>query len=94
MDQIIENIKNSMETILLTCYEIESTATGYHLYRNSWKPIIEEVLNTFNEPQNEVDKYAVSVLDSDNTVVGHLRKGKSGKYAKTIFYFLISFMDH
>ena len=57
----------------------------YHVYRNSWKPIIGEVLNACNEPQNEVDKYAVAVLDSDNTVVGHLPKRKSGKYAKTVF---------
>ena len=90
MDQIIENIEKPMEIILLTCYEIESTVMGYHVYRNSWKPIIGEVLNTCNEPQNEVDKYAVAVLDSDNTAVGHLPKGKSGKYAKTIFYFLRS----
>ena len=40
------------------------------------------------EPQNEVDKYAVAVVDNENNVFGHLLKGKSGKYAKTIFYFL------
>ena len=28
--------------------------------------------------------------DKENNVVGHLPKGKSGKYAKTIFYFLRS----
>ena len=40
------------------------------------------------EPQNEVDKYAVAVVDNENNVIGHLPKGRCGKYAKTIFYFL------
>ena len=40
------------------------------------------------EPQNEIDTYAVAVADNENNVIGHLPKGKSGKYAKTIFYFL------
>ena len=39
------------------------------------------------EPQNEVNKYAVVVVDNENNVISHLPKGKSGKYAKTIFYF-------
>jgi hypothetical protein len=34
-----------------------------------------------------VDKYAVCVLLHDR-VVGHLKRGKSGRFAKTIFYFL------
>ena len=42
------------------------------------------------EPQNEVDKYAVAIVDNENNVIGHLPKEKSGKYEKTIFYFLIS----
>ena len=40
------------------------------------------------EPQNKVDKYAVAVVDNENDVIGHLPNRKSGKYAKTIFYFL------
>ena len=40
------------------------------------------------EPQNKVDKYAVAVADNENNLIGHLPKGKSGKYAKTMFYFL------
>ena len=39
------------------------------------------------EPQNEVNKDAVVVVDNENNVISHLPKGKSGKYAKTIFYF-------
>ena len=43
---------------------------------------------TCMEPQNEVNKYAVAVADNENNVIGQLPKEKSGKYAKTIFYFL------
>ena len=39
------------------------------------------------EPANPVDKYAVAVK-KNNVVVGHLPLGCSGKFAKTIFYFL------
>ena len=39
------------------------------------------------EPANSVDKYAVAVKKND-VVVGHLPLGCSGKFVKTIFYFL------
>ena len=45
------------------------------------------MLSAVPEPRNWVDKYAVSV-QRDEKVVGHLMKGKSGRFAKTIFYFL------
>ena len=41
------------------------------------------------EPNNPVDKYAVCIRKSGN-VVGHLKKGITGRFAKTIFYFLKS----
>ena len=40
------------------------------------------------ESTNLMDKYAVAVKRSDESIVGHLLLGKSGKFAKTIFYFL------
>ena len=54
---------------------------------NLWKPILGEVLHCRTEPENPVDKYAVAVLKNKN-IVGHLPIGKSGRFAKTIFYFL------
>ena len=76
-----------MEIILLTCFEIESTVMGFHdVHRNNWDPpFIGEVLKTCMEPRNKVNKYAVAVVDN---VIGHLLKGKIGKYAITMFYFL------
>ena len=38
------------------------------------------------EPGNVADKYAVCLKTSIGTIVGHLKKGKSGRFARTIFY--------
>ena len=57
--------------------------------------LIPIVLNTtyeieaFVKPDNKMDKYAVAIFqERKNKVIGHLPLGKSGKLAKTIFYFL------
>ena len=85
---MIANYEEPMGIILLTYHEMNSTMVGFHVYRNKWEPVIAEILNTRMEPQNEVDKYAVAVLDKEKSVIGHLPKGTSGEYAKTILYFL------
>ena len=85
---MVANYEEPMEIIPLTYHEIKSTVMGFQVYRNKWEPVIGEILNTLMEPQNEVDKYAVAVLNKENSVIDHLPKGASGKYAKTIFYFL------
>jgi len=54
---------------------------------NEWTPVIGETLQTRPEPENEIDKYAVAVT-KDEKIIGHLKKGKTGRYAKTIFQFL------
>ena len=70
-----------------TTFEIDSFVKGYHAYRFDWNPRVDEVLQAIPEPTNHVDKYAVCVR-LDDEVVGHLKRGKSGRFAKTIFYFL------
>ena len=50
-------------------------------------PVLGESLQTRPEPENEIDKYAVAVT-KDEKVIGHLKKGKTGRYAKTLFDFL------
>ena len=87
---MIINYEDPLEIILLKNFETKSTIMGFHVYRTKWKPVIGKVLKTRMEPTNEVDKYAVAVIDEKENVVGHLPKGTSGKYAKTIFYFLKS----
>ena len=61
---------------------------GYHVYKTNWTRVVGEKLTGVMESNNLVDKYAVAVKRSDESIVGHLPLGKSGKFAKTIFYFL------
>ena len=50
-------------------------------------PILGENLSTRPEPETEIDNYVVAVTKNAR-VIGHLKKGKTGRYAKTVFYFL------
>ena len=71
----------------ISSFEIDSHVKGYHTYLDDWKPCGREVLQAIPEPNNAVDKYAVCAL-KDGEVVVHLKRGKRGRFAKTIFYFL------
>ena len=51
---------------------------------NDWTPILAKNLLIRPEPENEIDKYDVAVT-KDAEVIGHLKKGKTGWYVKTIF---------
>ena len=59
------------------------------MYKRVWIPISNEVWQTRREPENPTGEYAVCVLKGSK-VVGHLKKGSNGRFAKTIFYFLRS----
>ena len=54
---------------------------------NDGTPILGENVSIRPEPENEIDEYAVAVT-TEARVIGHLKKGKRGRYAKTDFYFL------
>ena len=64
---------------------------GYHECQKKLKAIIGEVLEAKMEPTNDIDKYTMAVCD-EGDIVGHLRKGKRGKFAKITFHFLKSEM--
>ena len=65
----------------------ESYVKGYHVYKNIWKPTVNEEMEIEIEPDNVMDKYAVCVK-KNTFIVGHLLLGKNGKFAKMIIYFL------
>ena len=82
-------LSSSYEMLLVTIkgFETESVIKGYHAYMNDWTPIFAENVSIRPEPENEIDEYAVAVT-TDARVIGHLKKGKTGRYAKTDFYFI------
>ena len=73
--------------ILITSVELGTYIKGHHVYKEIWNPKLGEELNVRIEANNLVDKFAVCV-EKDGNIVRHLKKGVSGKFAKTIFYFL------
>ena len=61
---------------------------GFHEYRNIWTPHKNEVLLTRMKPTNKKDRFAVVVINDKDLIIGHLMKGKDGRFKKAIFYFL------
>ena len=73
---------------MIRSYEIHSFIVGYYVYKADCTPFVGEKLTGVMESTNLRDKYAATVKRSDESIVGHLPLGKSGRFAKTIFYFL------
>ena len=76
-----------MPLVTVKEFETESVIKGYHAYMNDGTPILGENVSIRPEPENEIDEYAVAVT-TEARVIGHLKKGKTIRYAKTDFYFL------
>ena len=81
------NEDDTISIVLLVNFETPSYIKGYHKYQKIWTTFLQEEPCGKMEPANSVDKYKVAVK-KNNVVVGHLPLGCSGKFAKTIFYFL------
>ena len=74
-------------------YRLKSHIMGYHVYQASWRPTYNEKLQTRREPENFKDPLAVCVV-KNGEIVGHLRKGGNGRFARTISYFLRADADN
>ena len=68
---------------------MEVFVLGHHVYKETLKPFVEEELDATMQGNNIHGKYAVAIFqERKKEVIGHLPLGKSGKFAKTDFYFL------
>ncbi len=45
---------------------------GYHVFQANWKPKLGEILDTRQERNNVEDRFAVAVINSSGSKVGHL----------------------
>ena len=89
---IINKIVLQDERPIILTVEIshETQIQGHHIYKDTWAPELGKHLEVQCEPENPVDKYAVCLKTSNGTMAAHLKKGKSGCFAKTTFYYLRS----
>ena len=56
-----------------------------------WYPTFGEFFKSRLEPKNEYNKFPVAVKQCD-AVVGHLSKGKTGRFAKLFHFFFTETM--
>ena len=66
-------------------FELYSAVQGFHVYRDVWEPSVGEKLVARREFDYHFDKFAVKVLNSEETV-GHLPH--EYRYSRTAWYFL------
>ena len=85
-------LQNELSINLTTTIIVETHLNGHHAYKEIWMPKQNEHLGVRCEPENPVDKYDACVLKGKD-IVGHLKKGDTGRFAKTIhvFYFIRKF---
>ena len=93
MTEIVTNetiyIQDELPITLITSMDLETFIKGHHIYKNIWTPQLDELLEVSTELDNPMDKFVVTVKKNQN-IEGHLKKGKTGRFAKTLFYFLRS----
>ena len=64
-------------------FEFVSVVRGSHIYKDIWEPSVGEKLIAHREFGNQFDKFAIKVLNSEQTV-GYL----PGEYSRIAWYFL------
>ena len=58
-------------------------------HMNEWTPEVGEILKTLLEPEKVVDIFTIyNGSEKESQENGHLNKGNSGCFSKTIFHFL------
>ena len=55
-----------------SCVKVSSYIRGYHAYQDVWQAALGEILLLQRYPRNVKDSPAVSVMKSNNMIVGHV----------------------
>ena len=54
-------------------FEFTAAVRGFHVFRKTWKPLLNKLLNWFNEQGNDFDYFSIKTCKKDdNEIVGHL----------------------
>ena len=81
------SIEEDLSMLLVKEYDLKTHIKGYYPYMTKWTPKNGAILKVRTQPEKEYEKYAVAV-ETCGDVVGHLSKGRSARFAKTVSYFL------
>ena len=87
VENLVTVMNEQLPIVTINSFKTVSNVKGYHVYQGIWVPKIGETLSTEGEPCNPKNKYVVRVKKNES-IVRHLPLGKTGNFAKTIFYFL------
>ena len=87
MENLTQKIDTPISIIKEKKLNFKSFVMGFHEDRKIWKPKPNEILEVELEPTNKMDKFAVAII-KNKEIIGHLPLGKTGRFSKTIFYFL------
>ena len=75
----IISLQGKIPFVLITTLDLETFIKGHNVYKNIWDILM--------EPGNRTNKFAVSGKINEK-IVRHFKKDTSGRFTKTIFYFL------
>ena len=82
-------LQDELPTVLITILNLETFIKGHHVYKDIWTPKQGKQLDALMGPDNRMYKFAVCVKINQK-IVGYLKKGASGRFAKAIVYLLRS----
>ena len=82
-------LQDKLPIVLITTLDLKTFIKKDHMYKDIWTPKQGEQLDVLMENDNRMDKFTKCVKNNEK-IVEHLKKGKSRRFAKTIFYFLHS----
>ena len=69
------NEDDLIPVVVKVSIEINTYVRGYQIYKNIWKPSMNEELKAKMEPDNVMDKHSVCVK-KNTSIVGHLPQTK------------------
>ena len=79
-------LQDKLPIIIAVAINHETLINRYYTYRNIWTPELSEHLEVQCETQHVVNKYAVYLKNGFRVTIEYLKKGKSGRCKKAIFY--------
>ena len=72
-----------MATDSTAVYTFLNFIRGYHVYKDTWTPKVNETLDIKHEPGNICDKHAMAVL-KNGTIIGHAPQ----EYSRVMHFFI------